>query len=131
MALFPKMKPKKRKQYVVSMVGWVLLWLPTLVSAAELLPVQERELLTFSGTGTKNTRPFTVKGEWEIQWESSGLIMASLHTKEGSLEGIVINAPDGGKGDSYFPKAGEYYFTVNAIKDWTITIMDLIPGNSP
>jgi len=81
---------------------------------------------TFSGSGGKNTRPFTVQSGWEIQWDAKGdLFQIYLHTSNGDMVGVPANQQGAGAGSSYQPEGGQYYLQVNAIGDWSIKIVNL------
>ncbi len=78
----------------------------------------------FSGSGGRNTRPFTVKDSWEIQWDATGdIFQITLYRSDGEMEGIAANQMGAGKGASYQPKGGQYYLGVNSIGNWTIKIV--------
>lgn len=81
---------------------------------------------TFSGSGGKNTRPFTVDGRWEIQWDAEGSIFQIyLHSGDGRLLGVPANQQGPGEGSSFQPRGGTYYLQVNAIGAWEIRIVPL------
>jgi hypothetical protein len=86
--------------------------------------ITSSEIATFSGSGGKNTRPFTSIGPWEIQWDAKGdLFQLMLYTASGEMTGIPANQQGSGKGTSFQPKAGKYYLKVNAIGTWSIKIV--------
>lgn len=81
---------------------------------------------TFSGSGGKNTRPFMVNRNWEIQWEAKGdMFQLYLYDAEGEIIGVPANQQGSGKGNSYQAIGGEYYLQVNALGDWIIEIVQL------
>jgi len=81
-------------------------------------------IATFSGSGGKNTRPFTTTGPWEIQWDAKGdIFQLFLYTATGDMVGVPANQQGSGKGTSFQPKAGKYYLQVNAIGKWSIKIV--------
>lgn len=85
---------------------------------------QDAVVQEFSGSGGKNTRPFTVKDGWEIQWDAKGdLFQLYLYTANGDIVGVLANQQGSGKGSSYEAKAGKYYLKVNAIGNWSINII--------
>ncbi len=87
---------------------------------------QEQAVKNFSGSGGKNTRPFTVSAGWEIQWDAKGdIFQLFLYKADGSMVGVPANQQGSGKGSSYQAKAGEYYLQVNAIGNWTIKIVQV------
>lgn len=82
------------------------------------------EIATFSGSGGKNTRPFTTTGPWEIQWDAKGdIFQLFLYTANGDMAGVPANQQGSGKGTSFQPRAGKYYLQVNAIGTWSIKIV--------
>lgn len=86
----------------------------------------ETVLKTFSGSGGKNTRPFTVSAGWEIQWDAKGdIFQLFLHKADGSMAGVPANQQGSGKGSSYQAKAGTYYLQVNAMGKWSINIVNV------
>ena len=81
-------------------------------------------LVSFSGSGGKNTRPFTVEKGWEIQWDAKGdIFQIYLYNSDGVMLGVPANQQGSGKGSSYQAKSGKYYLQVNAIGDWKINIV--------
>ena len=91
----------------------------------------ETVLKTFSGSGGKNTRPFTVSAGWEIQWDAKGdIFQLFLYKADGSMAGVPANQQGSGKGSSYQAKAGTYYLQVNAMGKWTIKIAQVSPSKN-
>jgi hypothetical protein len=84
----------------------------------------EENIETFSGSGGKNTRPFTVPSGWEIQWDAKGdIFQLYLYSADGTMIGVPANQQGVGKGNSYQAKGGKYYLQVNAMGNWTIKIV--------
>ncbi len=80
----------------------------------------------FEGNEIKNTRPFTVNGAWDIEWEAKGdIFQIYLYDSEGTLQGIIANQMGPGKSSSYQPIGGRYYLNVNAMGNWTIKIKEV------
>ncbi len=97
-----------------------LLFLYVSVSAGE------KTIKTFSGGGAKNTRPFNVSTEWEIQWDAKGMIFQIfLFNANGDMVGVPANQQGPGKGSSYQSTPGKYYLQINAMGDWKIKIVEL------
>ena len=85
---------------------------------------QDTVVKEFSGSGGRNTRPFTVKNGWEIQWDAKGdIFQLFLYTANGDTVGIPANQQGSGKGSSYQAKGGQYYLQVNAIGNWNIQVV--------
>ena len=94
------------------------------VLIAENAVAKDTVIKTYSGSGGKNTRPFTVKDGWEIQWDADGdIFQLYLYTSTGDLEGVPANQMGSGEGASYQAKGGQFYIQVNAMGKWTITII--------
>ena len=85
---------------------------------------------SFSGSGGKNTRPFSVAKGWEIQWDANGdLFQLHLYDSEGEIVGIPANQQGPGQGNSYQAQGGEYYLHVNALGNWKIQIVQVTTLN--
>lgn len=94
------------------------------------LYAQENIVKTFSGSGGKNTRPFSVNKGWEIQWDAKGdIFQLYLYNADGDMIGVPANQQGSGQGSSYQPKGGKYYLQVNAIGNWTIKIVQISSSN--
>ncbi len=82
-------------------------------------------IASFTGSGGKNTRPFTVPEGWEIQWDAKGdIFQLYLYKADGSMVGVPANQQGSGIGSSYQATAGKYYLQVNAVGRWSINIVD-------
>jgi hypothetical protein len=83
-------------------------------------------IATFSGKGGRNTRPFTVTGPWEIQWDAKGEVFGvALRTADGKIVGVPASQFHPGQDSSYQPKPGQYYLDVTCSGSWTIKIVQL------
>lgn len=92
---------------------------------------QDVTVNTFTGSGGKNTRPFTVKNGWEIQWDAKGdIFQLYLFTEDGELIGVPANQSGSGKGSSYQSTGGRFYLQVNALGSWSIRIIQVSSNNS-
>ncbi len=86
-------------------------------------------IASFSGTGTRSTRPFTVNGPWEIQWNAYpaafGVVAFSmeLYDADGNFVDGIANQAEVGPGSSYQPKAGTYYLKISAMGRWAVRIV--------
>ena len=86
----------------------------------------EENVASYSGNGAKNTRPFSVDGDWEIRWDANGeIFQLYLYSSDGELVGVAANQSGSGKGSCYQPNPGRYYLQVNALGNWTIEIVSL------
>lgn len=80
-------------------------------------------VITFSGSGTKTTRPFTVSNGWEIQWEYDagnqfdgiGHFSIILHNESGEIVDFVANQISSGSSSFYHPQGGKYYLEINSV----------------
>lgn len=107
-------------QILVAMLA--LLWFAPAWSA------DEQAVFTQSANGTRNTRPFTVKDRWELQWETKGEKLAIfLFTSDGEPRGMlpIVTQDKPGSDRSYYPKGGAYYLKIVTNSDWTITVVQL------
>lgn len=115
-----------------SFLGWMVLvfWLPTGAHGAEVAPYTASETVTFSGSGTTTTRPFTVKGEWELKWKAKGFLAVHLYNLESRLNEklMFVYNSGGGKGSSYHPDSGTFFLNVVSSEPWSISILELKPG---
>ena len=96
--------------------------------AASSSKVTEKEisLVNLSGSGMTITRPFTVNGPWEIQWDVSGSFFAvTIYKADGSLFDIGGSQQGAGKGSSYQPKNGNYYLKIMAIGNWELKVVEI------
>jgi hypothetical protein len=83
-------------------------------------------LAELSGSGGRNTRPFTAPAAWEIQWNAQGQVFQIyVYSEVGELVGVAANQLGAGKGTSYQPRGGRYYLQVNATGSWTIRVVEV------
>ena len=115
----------------VSFIGISLLVLmaPIGVNGAEQLSYTTNQTVTFSGSGTTTTKPFSVKGEWELQWRAKGFIAVHLYNLQARLSEklMFVYAANGGKGESYHPDSGTYFLNIVASEPWSVSILELKP----
>jgi hypothetical protein len=118
----------------MALIVWVTLWYlggPAGVqpSQSERRPARlakETVVQMFSGSGYQNTRPFTVNDGWEIQWDARGdFFQLFLNRADGETPAdfLAANQLGSGGGACYQAKGGRYYLQVNAIGNWTISIV--------
>ena len=117
-----------------SFMGWMglVLLLPTVTQSAEVVPFTSSEAVSFSGSGTTTTRPFSVKGQWELKWKAKGFLAVHLYNLESRLSEklMFVYTTDGGKGASYHPDPGTFFLNVVASEPWSISILELQPHTS-
>ena len=92
---------------------------------------------SFSGSGDQTTQPFSVAGEWEVEWTSDlDDFQLYLFSENGSgtgrnlrisstTMGITATPLYFGKGTSFQNIGGDYYFKVNTKSTWHINIYQL------
>ncbi len=114
-----------------SFIGWVglVLLLPTVTQSAEVVPFSTSEAVKFSGSGTTTTRPFSVKGQWELKWKAKGFLAVHLYNLESRLNEklMFVYTTEGGMGESYHPDPGSFFLNVVASEPWSISILELQP----
>jgi hypothetical protein len=103
--------------------------LATSIGAAH---AEERTVLELSGTGLKNTRPFTVSDGWELQYTAyptdAIYFIVVLNAEDGSLVDGLANQTEAGSGSSYQAKGGTFTLSINAAGRWHIKIVQVEPG---
>lgn len=111
-------------------------WLASAVLACALTGLaaaDEQVVLEEAGNGIRNLRPFTVRDRWEVRWRHAGdYWMADAIRTDPPQEDFLAQLPltigvqaGSGSGHSYQHKGGTYYLRVNAIGDWTVTVVQL------
>ena len=84
------------------------------------------QILSLSGNGTLNTRPFKATVPWEIRWDAKGdIFQVFVYTALGDLVGVAANQQGSGDGASYQPKRGTYYLGINALGMWSIEMVEV------
>lgn len=88
-----------------------------------------------SGNGTRSLQPFSVDGQWELQWDLKGQsIEVYLRQSSGELVSVTPMAAQKkpGKGSTFYPQGGYFYLRVIADGDWTLSVVQLgRPGHVP
>lgn len=92
-----------------------------------------RTVLTEEGSGIKNTRRFTVDGDWELhytfdcraQFGGQGNFSVMVYTN-GQLSGVAANRL-AAEGSDVSPQytGGDIYLAVNSTCTWTLKVVDL------
>jgi len=104
----------------------------------------DKLIMTKSGQGATALRPFTIGDEWEVQWQAEGMAfnlilhplkVDNLTNKQApettqAIERVLGMSPkviamSSGTGSHYVPKGGKYYLEINAMGNWTITIVQI------
>lgn len=85
----------------------------------------EEVIFKQSADGTRNTRPFTVKDNWELRWSTKGAGLAIIiYDTEQNIRGSA-SQNSSGEGSSYQPKGGTFYLNVTGFDEWTVTVVQL------
>jgi hypothetical protein len=96
------------------------------VETAAPLRSQPRVVARFRGAGIKNTRPFTVRDEWEIRWKATGGYLGIyVYAADDSLVGVAANQQGPGSGESFQAKGCRCYLSINALGSWSVTVVQL------
>lgn len=86
----------------------------------------EEVILKEAANGTRNLRPFTVKDGWELRWDATGdHFSAWIFSQNGDPVDSLAKQRKPGSGSSYYPKGGTYHLRINAVGDWTVTVVQL------
>jgi len=94
---------------------------------AAATPAKAAVIAEYDGNGTRNTRPFTAQGPWEVQWDTDGdIFQLYLMDANGQMVGVLANQMGPGSSSSYHARRGTYSFQVNAMGDWYIQV---VPAN--
>lgn len=102
-------------------IGAVAIWLATGAASAG-----EREVARFAGPGTGATRPFTVSGPWEAQFDPENDLVAKLMTADGKLLAVAASQI-GGHATYYSPRAGTFYLEIIALSPWRARVVEIVP----
>jgi hypothetical protein len=81
----------------------------------------------YSGSGIQTTRPFTVDGPWEIRWRATGDVF-QIYVYQGSSRvpyDVAANDICPCRGRDYQPQGGSFRLDINAIGEWTVTIVQV------
>ncbi len=77
----------------------------------------------FSGSGMQTTRPFTVDGPWELQWQAQGYFMIVIRHQSGRLGVSDIVGLGEGSGSAYRPRSGTYFLEISGVGAWTVKVI--------
>jgi len=92
-----------------------------------------QQILTFSGTGIKNSEPFTVTGDrFKIKYDCTGQLCQGAIKKPDSGDQLkdlastkyFMNVAGNAKDETILYGSGEYYINANTMGTYTITIED-------
>lgn len=78
-------------------------------------------LYTFSGNGSRTTRPFEVEDPWELQWDASAHIAIWVEDQSGKPVGS--HAISDTSGNSYIPATGTLILEIDSSSDWTVRVV--------
>lgn len=92
----------------------------------------EQVVFSQSANGIRNSRPFGVKSNWEIRWQSNEALAITAFradTKDddplGKMPISTASQTKGGRGSTYIRDGGSFYLQITAMGDWTITVVQL------
>lgn len=98
-------------------------------------PIQAPQVIArFNGSGTENTRPFTVPDSWHLSWEywacdgGTGNFIVNEDNTDGSADfnGISVNELGDGRGPvaTYaYGDTGTHYFSVDSECSWSLAVV--------
>ena len=93
--------------------------------------VHYRKVFTFSGSGAKNSEPFTVQGDrFKISYDCKAtqittLCQAFVYNVNSKIpHQLVMNAAHATKDETILYGSGEYYISSNTIGTFTMTVYD-------
>lgn len=98
------------------------------------LPKPPRVIARFNGSGTQNTRPFTVPAQWHLSWAywgcsgGNGNFAVTEANTDGSddLNGVTVNELGSGRGPvaTYaYGDSGTHYFQVLSECSWSLAVV--------
>ena len=124
-------RPLRLTKYLALLLATILLWSHIAISSG--FCADEQVVLRESGNGIRNLRPFTVRDKWEVRWQHSGdYWMADAIRTDPPEDDFLAKLPlpiaaqkGSGPGQSYQHKGGTYCLRVNAVGDWTVTVVQL------
>lgn len=104
--------------------------IPSILPTPSLQPVKSwHSVITFSGSGTKTTESFIIKGnKWRVNWQTSGefnFIIYPERTDKKYLNSCstMANIIGSGSDTSYCYESGEWYFRIIG-DSWIISVED-------
>ena len=86
-----------------------------------------QKVMTFSGNGSKNSKPFTIEGErFKIEYSCQGQIcQAWLERPDSDLpQEMIVNSTDSVEDETIIYKSGEFYIKSNTAGTYTFTVYD-------
>ena len=137
----PEVKPLYKKWWVWVIFAFAIaafisprvpqvLW-PSGTSGSPDFPGSGYEkVFTFSGSGAKNSEPFTIRGDrFKITYECTQnsitvLCQAFLYNVQTKLPQIVMNSNQATKDETVIYGSGEYYISSNVIGNFTMTVYE-------
>jgi hypothetical protein len=96
--------------------------------AVELPQPKSQAVATFSGTGSKNSRPFITNSGWEVAWTTMPprMVVNLCNAGTGRLvSAFLVESKGSNHGTSYWPKPGAFYLDISSHGDWEVTIKEL------
>lgn len=96
---------------------------------AEKIPVEESDLGSWSGNGSRTTQPFESPGPYMITWQSSDYILIDVMKTDGDAEEMASSK--GGHGQTYIPEGGTFYLDIAGSGSWAIKAVPVKSQTAP
>lgn len=82
-------------------------------------------ILELEGDGEAISDHFSVKGNWELRWESrgSGPFTVELFTDDGTSRGIIVQGEGGKDGSAFASEEGSFSLLITAEGPWSIRVL--------
>lgn len=80
----------------------------------------------YTGSGTKNTRPFKVGRRWVVAWytEGAGNFAITIHKLTGETVDMAANVVGKSEDESYQYQPGTYYLEISADQSYEVNVAD-------
>lgn len=120
-----------------SRVARIFLCVAASFAVGALAPAQaEEELVVFTGTGSKTTGEFEVKGPWLLDWSVTGLAgtkglgieITLIESELLRYRGTVLSTYNPGAGTKLFTETGRLRFKVSSsLAGWRLKVSTITP----
>ncbi|MCI0582590.1 MAG: hypothetical protein L0227_06790 [Chloroflexi bacterium] len=122
----PAQAERDRRPLVVAVVVVVILfvaaWYFALGPGTRILSPEGATVAEFSGNASQTTASFTVRGSWQIRWNSTGGGFAMAIVGDRNF-GTIINETEAAEGVSTPTTGGTFHLEITAGGPWTVTIL--------
>lgn len=90
-----------------------------------------RQVTEWRSPGMTTTRPFRMEGPFVVKWRSEGFLQIMLMTGTRQFpEALLANQVNGGEGESYVPRGGEFHLTISGMAPSHVWI-ETMDGSRP